>query len=300
MRYFITGASGWIGSAVVSELLDHGDRVLGLARSDAAAAAIAAAGGEVQRGDLTDLDALRAGAAATDGIVHLGYSHDFSKMAEAAAQDRAAIAVMGEALVGTDRPLLMAAGVLGLAQDRPATEADVPDPSAHPRVANGDVAMAFAPLGVRPVLVRFAPTVHGPGDHGFISTLVGVARQRGLSGYVGDGANRWPAVHRLDAAVLVRLALGAAAAGTVVHAVAEEGVATKAIAEAIGRGLGVPVASVSPEDADEHFGWIGRFFAADAPASSALTRERLGWVPSHPTLLEDLATDAYFAVDAPA
>ncbi len=294
MRVFVTGASGWIGSAVVPELLAAGHRVVGLARSDAAAAAVTALGAEVRRGGLDDPDGLAAGAADSDGVVHLAYHHDFSQMEEAARLDRAAVDAVGAALAGTGRPLLIASGLLGLAQGRPGTERDRPDPSVHPRIATAQAVLDLADRGVRPLVARFAPTVHGAGDHGFTAVLVGVARERGVSAYVDDGAARWPAVHRGDAARLVRLAVESAPAGTVLHAVGEEGVPTREIAEAIGKGLGLPVESVPADSALEHFGWIGRFFGADCPASSDLTRELLGWEPTGPTLLDDLATDSYF------
>jgi nucleoside-diphosphate-sugar epimerase len=294
MRIFVTGASGFIGSAVVPELLQAGHRVVGLARSDQAAARVAATGADVRRGDLYDTAGLAEAAADSDGVVHLGYSHDFSKMAEAAVLDRAAIGAMGTAMEGSGRPLLFASGVLGLAVGRVATEDDAPDPDIHPRGGTAVAAAALADRGVRPVAVRFAPTVHGAGDHGFVAVLTQVASERGVSAYVGDGASRWPAVHRSDAARLVRLTMENDAAGAAVHAVAEEGVPTRAIAEAIGHGLGLPVESVAPEQAAEHFGWIGAFFAADLPVSSNLTRERLGWEPTGPTLLEDLAAGHYF------
>ncbi|MEO6701353.1 MAG: SDR family oxidoreductase [Jatrophihabitantaceae bacterium] len=295
MRIFVTGASGWIGSATVTELLAGGHQVLGLARSDASAAAVAALGAEVLRGELDDLDSLRAGAADSDGVVHLGYNHDFSQMPAAARTDLQAIEAIGAVLAGSGRPLVIASGTLGLAQGRVGTEQDRPDPGVHPRTGNADAALALADRGVRSVVVRFAPTVHGAGDHGFVATLVGIARDSGVSGYVGDGANRWPAVHRLDAARLVRLAVQDAPAGSVLHATAEDGVPTRAIAEAIGRGLGVPVESVPVEKAADHFGWLGAFFGADAPASNALTRQLLGWQPRHPGLTEDLDAGHYFA-----
>jgi len=294
MRVLVTGATGWIGSAVVPQLLAAGHQVLGLARSDAAAAALTAAGADVHRGGLDDPDSLRAGAAAADGVVHLAYHHDFSDMAGAARADRAAIDALGAALAGTGGPLLFASGTLGLSPGRVGTEQDVPDPAVHPRVANGQVAMALAASGVRPVAVRFAPTVHGEGDHGFVARLVAIAREQGVSGYVEDGANRWPAVHRLDAAALVVKALDAAPAGTAVHATAEEGVPAREIAEAIGRGLGLPVASVPADKAAAHFGWLGGFFAADAPASSTATRALLGWDPTHPGLIADLDAGHYY------
>jgi nucleoside-diphosphate-sugar epimerase len=290
MRYFVTGASGWIGSAVIPELLDAGHEVVGLARSDAAAERVAGLGAAVHRGELDDLDSLRAGASGSDGVIHLGYNHDFSRMGDAAKTDLAAIETLADALDGGGRPLLIASGTLGLADGRVGTESDTADPRAHPRVGNAEATLALAERGLRPLVVRFAPTVHGPGDHGFIAVLVEIAREKGVSGYVGDGANRWPAVHRLDAARLVRLAVERAPAGAVLHATAEEGVTARAIAEAIGRGLDVPTTSIPASEAEAHFGWIGGFFSADAPASSEQTRERLGWEPAHPTLLEDIAT----------
>jgi nucleoside-diphosphate-sugar epimerase len=302
MRVFVTGASGWIGSAVVPELLAAGHQVVGLARSDDAASAVAAAGAEVRRGSLDDLDSVRAGAEDSDGVVHLAFKHDFSDYAGAGRTERAAVETIGKTLEGSDRPFLFASGVALLAPGRVVTERDAtpmigPD---SPRGGGEELALGYAERGVRSVGLRFAPTVHGDGDHGFVSTLVGVARERGASGYVGDGSNRWPAVHRLDAARLVRLALDASPAGSVVHAVAEEGVPARAIAEAIGRGLDVPVVSVAPDAAAEHYGWIGAFFAVDMPASSVLTQERLDWTPTHPGLIEDLEAGHYFRARAHA
>ncbi|HTF10939.1 MAG TPA: SDR family oxidoreductase [Asanoa sp.] len=294
MRIFVTGASGWIGSAVIPELLDAGHKVLGLARSDSAAVSVAAIGAEVQRGNLDDLDSLRAGAAACDGVVHLGYRHDFSRMEAAAETDLAAINAIGAELAGTDRPFVVASGVLGLAPGRVATEWDQPDPRAHPRIAGIQAAMSFAASGVRPSSVRFAPTVHGRGDHGFLATLVGIARDKGVSAYIDEGDNRWAAVHRLDAGKLVRLAVDGAPAGAAVH-VADEGVATRIIAEAIGRGLDLPVVSIPAGQAADHFGWMARFFAFDGPASHEATRQLLGWEPVHPGLIDDLDAGHYFA-----
>jgi nucleoside-diphosphate-sugar epimerase len=293
MRIFVTGASGWIGSAVAKELLSAGHQVVGLARSDASAEKVAALGAEVRRGELDDIEGLRAAAAESEGVVHLGYNHDFSDMPGAARTDRAAIAAMGEALEGTGAPLVMASGTLGLNPGHVGTEDDHPDPAAHPRVANAAFALGLADRGVRPIVARFAPTVHGPGDYGFIAVLAGVAREKGVSAYIGDGTNRWPAVHRLDAARLVALAVDHAPPATVIHATAEDGVPAREIAEAIGRSLDVGATSIAPEDAAAHFGWIGGFFAADAPASSAKTRELLGWEPTHPTLIEDLDAGHY-------
>jgi nucleoside-diphosphate-sugar epimerase len=294
MRVFVTGASGWIGSAVVPELLESGHEVEGLARSDESAAAIVAAGAEAYRGSLDDPADLRDGLERCDGVVHLGYNHDFSDMEGAARTDRAVIEVIGSVLKHSDRPFVVAGGVLGLSRGRVATEDDVPDATLHPRIANVAWTLSLAGEGVRSACVRFAPTVHGDGDHGFIATLVAIARAKGASGYIGDGANRWSAVHRFDAARLVRLALDGAPAGTSVHAVAEEGIATRAIAEAIGAGLGVPVVSVPNEEAGQHFGWMARMFGADASASNTITREMLGWDPTHQGLLTDLGEDHYF------
>jgi len=296
MRVFVTGASGWIGSAVVSELLANGHQVLGLARTDAAAAAVEAAGATAHRGDLDDLDSLRAGAAASDGVIHLAFKHDFSDFAGAGRTERAAVEAIAETLVGTDKPLLVAAGIAMLAPGRVLVETDV-SPAVGPDAPRGGserFALDYADRGVRSVALRFAPTVHGEGDHGFVSTIVAVAREKGISGFVGDGANRWPAVNRADAARLVRLALEKAPAGSVVHAIAEEGIATREIAEIVGRHLDLPVASIAPDAAPAHFGWIGAFFGQDIPASSAITREQLGWTPTHPTLLEDLEAGYYF------
>jgi len=294
MRIFVTGASGWIGSASIRELLDHGHTVVGLARSDESARAVVELGADVIRGDLDDLASLRAGAEDADGVIHLGYVHDFSRMDDAARTDLAAIETFGSVLSGSDRPLLVASGTLGLKPGDVGTEDDRPDGAVHPRVGNAAVALALADRRVRSVVVRFAPTVHGEGDHGFVATLVGIAREQNLSAYVDSGTNRWPAVHRNDAADLVRRALEAAPAGSVVHAVAEEGITSRAIAEAIGHGLGLPVGSIPMDRAAEHFGWIGNFFAADAPASHAKTRALLEWEPTHPTLLEDLSAGRYF------
>ena len=296
MRVFVTGASGWIGSAVVSELLANGHQVLGLARTDATAAAVEAAGATAHRGDLDDLDSLRAGAAATDGVIHLAFKHDFSDFAGAGRSERAAVEAIAETLVGTDKPLLVAAGIAMLAPGRVLVETDVSPAVGRdaPRGGSERFALDYADRGVRSVGLRFAPTVHGEGDHGFVSTIVAVAREKGLSGFVGDGGNRWPAVNRADAARLVRLALEKAPAGSVVHAIAEEGIATREIAEIVGRHLDLPVASIAPDAAPAHFGWIGAFFGQDIPASSAITRERLGWTPTHPTLLEDLEAGYYF------
>jgi nucleoside-diphosphate-sugar epimerase len=290
----MTGASGWIGSAVVPELLSNGHEVVGLARSDNAAAMILATGAEAYRGSLDDPEGLRDAVEGSDGVVHLGYNHDFSQMEAAARTDRAVIEVIGSVLKETGRPFVVAGGVLGVAPGRVGTENDVPDPHVHPRIANVLWTLSLADEGVRSSCVRFAPTVHGDGDHGFIATLVAIARAKGASGYIDDGTNAWSAVHRFDAARLVRLTLESAPAGSSVHAVAEQGIPTKSIAEAIGVGLGVPVVSVTREDAGEHFGWMARFFGANAAASNTITRELLGWEPTHQGLLEDLSEGHYF------
>jgi nucleoside-diphosphate-sugar epimerase len=296
MQVFVTGASGFIGSAVVAELIGAGHEVAGLARSDESAAAVAAAGAEVVRGALDDLDSLQSAAAAADGVVHTAYIHDFSQMEMAAQTDRRAIETLGSALEGSGRPLVITTGTALVKPGAVATEDDSADPArgTHPRLGTEQVAKAFGTRGVRSSIVRPGASVHGPGDHGFVPVLIEIARERGVSGYIADGANRWPAVHRLDAARLYRLALEQAPAGSVYHAVADEGVPTREIAEVIGRHLDVPAVSISPDDAAEHFGWIGAFFGIDAPASSALTRERLGWEPTHPGLMEDLEEDFYY------
>jgi nucleoside-diphosphate-sugar epimerase len=295
MHVFVTGASGFIGAATVDQLLAAGHEVTGLARSDASAAAIAAKGARVLRGDLDDLDSIRSGAEQAEAVVHLANKHDFANVAASNAAERAAVQTIGDTLAGSGRPFLLAAGVAGLAPGRLGTEAD-PSP-AHgpdsPRGGSENLALEFVERGVHTVSLRFAPTVHGTGDHGFIAVLAEIARQKGVSGYPGEGANRWAAVHRLDAAHLATLALAKAGAGTRLHAVAEEGIPTRDIAEAIGRAFDLPVASIAPEDVQQHFGWIGGFFATDFAATSAATRELLGWTPTGPTLLEDIAAGAY-------
>ena len=300
MRVLITGGTGFVGSAIVPELLAAGHAVVGLARSDAAAAALARAGAEVHRGDLGDLDSLRRGAAAADGVVHCAYVHDFSALEASGRTDLRAVETLGAALEGTGRPLAVASPTGHVAPGRIATEDVVPDTAASPRATSEHATLALRGRGVRASLVRLPASVHGRGDHGFVPALIGLAREKGVSAFVGDGSNRWPAVHRHDAARLFRLALETAPAGAVLHGVAEEGVPTRTIAEVIGRRLGVPVSSVAAEDASEHFGWLGRFYAADLPASSARTRERFGWEPVEPGLVADLEAGHYFEDTEPA
>ena len=293
MRIFVTGASGWIGSAVVPELIGAGHRVLGLARSDSSAAAVAAAGAEVLRGDLDDLDTLRAGAAGSDGVIHLAFIHDFTQFAASVQADARAIGAMGAALEGSGKPLVIASGTPFLPGGHVATERDAPPPGGPmgARGANAQAALGLAARGVRSSVVRLPRTVHGEGDrHGFIARLVGFARDQGVSGYVGDGSSRWPAVHVLDAAPLFRLTVEQAPAGSVLHATGDEGVPVRDIAEVIGRHLNLPTASVPAED----LGFLGHVLAVDQPASSALTRELLGWQPVHPGLIEDLDKGHYF------
>jgi nucleoside-diphosphate-sugar epimerase len=304
MRIFVTGASGWIGSAVVPELLGAGHEVVGLARSEASAQRLEAVGAIVRLGDLDDPDALAKAAADSDGVIHLAFQHEVAfggNFAAAAAADRRAVEAMGAALADSDRPLVLASGILGLAVGRVATEDDGLVPSAAVRAtpagrraATALLTLSLAGTGVRSAVLRFPPTVHGDGDNGFMATLVGIARQRGMVGYVGDGSNRWPAVHRSDAARLARLAVEAAPAGSVLHAVGDEGVAFREIAETMGRQLGLPAASVAPADAVEHFTYLGHFVSLDSPASATVTRELLGWEPTGPSLLEDLEQDHYY------
>jgi nucleoside-diphosphate-sugar epimerase len=293
MRVFVTGASGWIGSAVIPELLGAGHQVLGLARSDSSAAAVTAMGAEVLRGDLNDLDTLRAGAASSDGVVHLAFIHDFSDFEASVAADRRAIETMGAALDGSGKPLVVASGTAAV-PGRVATERDEQSAmsAVSGRAANALATLDLAAQGVRSSVVGLPRTVHGDGDrHGFIARLVSIARDKGVAGYVGDGSNRWPAVHVLDAAHLFRLAVEQAPAGSRLHAVGDEGVPIRDIAGVIGRHLSLPTASVPAED----FGFLGQILSVDQPASATLTRELLGWRPVQPGLIEDMEKGHYFA-----
>ncbi len=295
MHVFVTGATGWIGSAVVDELLGAGHEVTGLARSDAAALALGKKGARVRRGDLDDLDGLRDGALDAQAVVHLANKHDWGNPAESNRAERAAVETLAEALVGSDRPFALAAGLSGLVRGRPATEADV-SPEVGPDSHRGgaeNLALEYAEKGVRVLSVRFAPSVHGPGDHGFLAAITAAARKHGVSAYPGDGTTAWSAVARPAAAELVRLGIESAPAGSRLHAVAEDAVTAREIAEAVGRTLDVPVVSLAPELVAGHFGFVGRFFALDMTASSTRTRELLGWTPSGPGLVEDIQAGAY-------
>ena len=297
MRVFVTGGSGWIGSAVVPRLIGAGHEVVGLARSDAAAARLEAAGARVLRGDIDDLDVLRAGAADSDGVIQLAFRHDIAfqpdGFARAAESEGRSIQVIGDVLAGTDRPFVFASGTPAV-PGRPSTESDESNLTgpATLRGSNAVAGLAFAERGVRSSVVRLPRSVHGEGDRGFIARLIAMAREKGVSGYVGDGSNRWPAVHVLDAADLFCLAFEKAAPGMVLHAVGDEGVATREIAEVIGRRLNVPTASMTPDQ----LGFLGMVMAHDQPASSAQTQTALGWRPARPGLIADMEAGHYFAL----
>ena len=296
MRVFVTGATGWVGSAVVQDLIGAGHQVLGLARSDAGAQALAAAGASVHHGSLDDLDSLRSGAAACDGVIHTAFKHDFSTFEANADLDRRAIEAIGNVLAGSGRPFVTTSGTLLIALVAPGRlgmEDDAPGASV-PRVPSELATLSLASRGVRSSVVRLPPSVHADGDRGFMPRLIDIARETGVSATIGDGANRWPAVHRLDAACAFRLALERGEAGSRYHAVGDEGLPTRELAEVIGRRLGLPTAAKAPDEAAGHFGFLAMFFGLDAPASSALTRERLGWIPTQRGLIADLEEGQYF------
>jgi len=286
MRVFLTGATGWIGSAILPELLKSGHTVLGLARSDDSAAKLKGLGVDVQRGDITDLDSLVAGAKACDGVIHTAFIHDWSDFMGNVAKDLAAVSAMIAAIEGTGKPFINSSGTLMVQNAKPATEKDVAASPDGPRIASGNIVLTAK--GVRGVVVRLPPTVHGAGDHGFMSRLVDIARAKGFAAYVGDGANVWPAGHRFDAARLYVLALEKGAAGSYLHAVAEEGIPMRSIAETIGAGLNVPVRSLTQEEAPAYFDFLAMFIGADNPTSSAITRQTLGWTPRELALLPDI------------
>ena len=305
MQVFVTGATGFIGYAVVRELIEAGHGVLGLARNDAGAEALRQIGADVHRGELTDTDVLATGARICDGVIHTAFMRPPAGYVSASAipsyvdssqVDREAIQALGTALAGSGRPLVVTSGTLAVLPGQTATEEDPGDPAspAGPRVPSEELALSMTARGVRSMLVRLPPTVHGDGDRGFMSALISAARKAGTSAFVDDGANRWPAVHRLDAARAFRLALEDGQAGRRCHAVAEEGVVFRAIAEVIGRRLNLPTVSISPAEANDRFGPLGPLIAADAPATSRQTREHLGWTPSHADLIADLDRDEYF------
>jgi len=311
MRVFVTGASGWIGRGLVPELTAAGHKVTGLARSDAAAQALQAAGAEVRLGSLDDLGTLHDAAAASEGVIHLAFKHDIAfagDFAGATAADRAAIETFGEVLAGTGKPFVIASGILGVLGLPPGTVAterdglavahgdhEVPIGGANDRMANAHYTSALASRGVRSSVVRLPPATHGNGDNGFIPTAIGFAREKEAAAYVGDGANRWPSVHRDDAARLFRLALESAPAGSVLHAVGDEGIPIREIAEIFAAHLGVPAVSVTPAQVGEYVGFLGRFWGFDGPASAQITRDLLGWEPTRPGLITDLKEGHYFA-----
>ncbi len=296
MRVFVTGATGWVGSAVVEDLLEAGHQVLGLVRSDAGAQALAATGASVQRGELENLDSLRDGAAACERVIHTAFIHDFSSIQASAEIDRRAIEAIGDALAGSGRAFVTTSGMLRITPVSPGrvgTEQDAPDASV-PRMPSELATLSLALRGVRSSVMRLPPSVHGDGDQGFVPRIIDIARETGVSAFIGDGGNRWPAVHRLDAARAFRLALEKGEAGARYHAASEEGIPIRELAEIIGRRLKLPVASIAPEQAAGHFGFLAMFLGLDAPVSSASTRERLGWTPTERGLVADLEDGRYF------
>ncbi len=294
MRIFVTGASGFIGSAIVKKLQARGYDVLGLARSEASAEKLQQQNVQVIRGDLQDIASLRHAVEQSDGVIHAGYIHDFSRMDHAAEVDQQAIVAMGEILAGSDRPLIVTSGTALVAPGQLATEQIPPRAGAHPRSNSNIAALALADRGVRVALVRLPPTVHGAGDRGFVPMLIAMAKEKGAAVYVGDGENRWPAVHRDDAAELFCLAAEQAEAGAILHAVQEEGIPFRQIAETIGAGLELPVKSLTPDEARSWLGWMAFFAATDNPSSSAWTRQTFGWQPTGPGLLQDMRESGYF------
>jgi nucleoside-diphosphate-sugar epimerase len=295
MRIFVTGATGFVGSAIVRELSGAGHKVLGLARSDAGAASLTKAGADVHRGLLDDLESLRNGTTAVDAVIHTGYNHDFSNFAAAAETDRLAIETLGAALAGSDRPLIVTSGTALVAPGRIATEKDAPS-STFPRKSE-EASASVAARGARVSVLRLPPSVHGDGDHGFVPLLIRIAREKGVSAYVEDGLNRWPAVHRLDAAHLYRLMLENGSAAPRYHAVADQGVPFREIAQVIGRRLNIPVVSKSREQAAEHFGWLAHFAGLDCPASSTQTQQQFGWRATQAALIPDIDRPSYFEIN---
>ena len=293
MRVFVTGASGFIGSAIVQELVNAGHQVVGLARSEKSAQALTNTGAEVLRGNLEDLDSLKKGAAEAEGVIHTAFIHDFANYLAAAETDRQAIEAIGSVLRDSERPLIVTGGILGVRTDGGFITEDDSAPG-FPRASEA-TAMSLAEAGVHASVIRLPPSVHDRGDYGFVPFIINTTRQKGVSAYVGDGRNRWPAVHRLDAARLFRLALERGAVGARYNAIGDEGITIREIAEVIGRHLNVPVASIAPEEAASHFDWMGRFIVFDSPAISIKTKEQLGWEPTHSSLLDGLEMGHYFA-----
>jgi nucleoside-diphosphate-sugar epimerase len=296
MRIFVTGATGFVGSAVVKELMSAGHEVIGLVHSEMAVKALIAVGAQVHKGDLEDFESLRSVAASADGVIHTAFNHDFSKFKASCETDRRVIELFGNILAGSERPLIVTSAIGILPQGHFATEETIPTSgaAAHPRAASEETAIMSAKNGVRVSVIRLAPTVHGEGDHNFIPTLIRLAKEKGISAYIGEGNNCWPAVHRLDAAHLFRLVLEKGVAGSRYHAVAEEGIPFREIASVIGRQLNIPVVSLTPEEAINHFGWFVNFASMDIPASSQLTKEQLAWQPTQPGLIQDLSLPHYF------